>query len=62
MKKLLTRKEAADYLRLKKSTLDAWAHKGGGPVFIKVGRLCRYRLEDLEAFIESRIRFSTSAV
>jgi len=57
---LLTRKEAAEYLRIKKSTLDAWACKGGGPVFIKMGRAVRYRLADLEAFVDSRIRQNTS--
>jgi excisionase family DNA binding protein len=58
---LLTRKEAADYLSLKKSTLDAWAVRGGGPAMVKMGKAVRYRLADLESFIESRIRQNTSS-
>lgn len=58
--KLLTRKEAAEYLRLQKSTLDAWAHRGGGPVFVKMGRACRYRLEDLEDFVNRNLVRNTA--
>lgn len=57
---LLTRKEAADYLRVKKCTLEAWATKGGGPVYIKMGRAVRYRESDLVKFVESRVRQNTS--
>jgi len=57
---LMTREEAAEYLRIKKSTLDAWACKGGGPVFIKMGRACRYRISDLEAFLSENTRRNTS--
>jgi hypothetical protein len=39
---LLTVEEAADLLRLTKSTLDKWRVKGVGPKFIYVGRLVRY--------------------
>ena len=35
-------------------TLDNWRSQGRGPRFIRVGRLVRYRLEDLEAYLESR--------
>ena len=54
-KKLLTRFEAAEYLSVKPQTLALWHSTGryALPV-IKVGRGCRYRLEDLEAFIASR--------
>ncbi|MGD9825095.1 helix-turn-helix transcriptional regulator [Desulfobacter sp.] len=57
---LLTREQAANYLSLKKSTLEAWAVRGGGPSMVKMGKAVRYRLADLEAFIESRIRQNTS--
>jgi excisionase family DNA binding protein len=59
---LLTREQAAQFLSLKKSTLEAWAVRGGGPVFCKMGKAVRYRLADLESFIESRIRQNTSEV
>lgn len=57
---LLTRAEAARYLNLKKSTLDAWAVRGDGPTFVKMGRAVRYRIVDLDAYVESRIRRNTS--
>jgi excisionase family DNA binding protein len=57
---LLTREQAAQFLSLKKSTLEAWAVRGGGPAMVKMGKAVRYRLADLEAFIESRIRQNTS--
>jgi excisionase family DNA binding protein len=52
---LLTRKEAADYLGLKPQTLAVWHCTGryGLPV-VKVGRSCRYRLADLEAWLAAR--------
>jgi hypothetical protein len=32
------------------STLAGWRCRGGGPAFVKLGRACRYRLTDVEAF------------
>lgn len=58
---LLTTKEAAKYLSLSKAFLerDRWA--GAKIPFLKVGnRAVRYRLADLEAFLASRVRYSTS--
>jgi excisionase family DNA binding protein len=57
---LLTREQAAQFLNLKKTTLEAWAVRGGGPDFVKMGKAVRYRMSDLETFIESRIRANTS--
>lgn len=51
--RLLTRTEAAEYLGLAKSTLEVWAcTKRYDLPFIKVGRAVRYRVADLELFIE----------
>ena len=59
---LLDTKDAADYLRLKSTTLDRWRCDGTGPVFYKLGGRCFYRLEDLDAFIrEGRSRSATEA-
>lgn len=52
--------QAADYLGLKRTTLEAWRCRGGGPRFIKLGRLVKYRRADLDSFIESRVRSNTS--
>ena len=48
----MTTREAADYLRLKQQTLHNWRCLGQGPSFVKVGRLVRYRLSDLEEYLD----------
>ena len=50
----------AKELNCEVKTLQAWRCRGGGPPFIRVGRLVRYRPEDVEAWIESRRVSSTS--
>jgi len=52
---LLTRDQAAEYLGVKPQTLSVWAccQRYNLPV-IKVGRLCKYRKSDLDAWIERR--------
>jgi len=58
---LVNTEQAAQYLGVSKAFLerDRWA--GATVPFIKVGsRAVRYRLSDLEAFLESRVRRSTS--
>lgn len=57
---MLRTKEAAEYLGLTKATLEAWRVRGGGPVFLKMGKSVRYRKSDLDAFIVSRLRENTS--
>jgi excisionase family DNA binding protein len=52
---LLTTEEAAGYLNIKPQTLNNWrVTKKVHLPFIRVGRLCRYRMEDLDAFIAAR--------
>lgn len=41
-------------------TLQAWRSRGGGPPFIRVGRLVRYRPQDVLAWTNSRRVSSTS--
>lgn len=54
-KKLLTRKEAADYLGVKPQTLAAWHVTGKYKLpLVKVGRSVRYRLADLERWLSAR--------
>jgi len=55
--RLLSRDEAAKLLNMKPSTLAVWkcTHRHNIPV-IKVGRLARYRYEDLLAFIDRQTR------
>lgn len=61
MEKLLNTKQAADCLGVSAAFLerDRWA--GAQVPFIKIGtRSVRYRLSDLECYIESKLRSSTS--
>jgi len=58
---VMTVQQAAEYLGLAVSTLNKWRCLGGGPVFIKMGRAVRYRLEDINAFIEQKTSSSTSS-
>lgn len=50
-----TRKQAAEYLGVKHHTLDVWASTGRYNLkYVKVGRLVRYRQEDLDQFLTQR--------
>ena len=50
---LMTRKEAANYLGIKEQTLALWAHAHRYDLpYYKIGRTARYKLEDLDSFIE----------
>jgi excisionase family DNA binding protein len=62
-KRLLTTKEAATYLNLSVAALVRYRWAGKGPAYIKLGdgRSIRYRLEDLEAWI-NRGRFDPERV
>ena len=64
LEQLLTTEQAATYLGTTRRTLEAWRLPGGsggrpGPVFVKVGRLVRYRPSDLEAFVADGVRTNT---
>lgn len=50
---LLTRKQAAEYLNVTKSTLNAWASERRNNLpFVRVGtKIVRYRKSDLDDFI-----------
>jgi predicted site-specific integrase-resolvase len=53
--KLLTRKQAAEFLAIAPQTLALWASTGRYQLpFIRVGRAARYRMSDLENFLTSR--------
>jgi len=52
---LLTREQAAAYLGVSPATLGAWGLSGRyGLPFVKVGRCCRYRRSDLDAWVRRR--------
>ena len=58
---VMTVTQAAEYLGLAVSTLNKWRCHGGGPVFIKMGRAVRYRVEDLDAYILNSSTASTAS-
>lgn len=58
---LLDTRQVAELLGIQPQTLELWRQKGDGPIFIKIGRLVRYRLEDVEAFIQGQPRCQTTA-
>ncbi len=57
---LLNTQEAAKILTIKPETLEVWRWRGEGPLFIKVGKCVRYRPEDIEAYLKSKTRKSTT--
>lgn len=52
--RLLTEEELAALLGVEPATLVAWRYRRQGPAFIKVGRLPRYRTEDVDAWLAAR--------
>ena len=56
----LTTRQAAALVGLAPNTLEIWRIRGGGPKYIKFGRAVRYRLTDLESYIDAQTRESTS--
>ncbi|TXI59963.1 helix-turn-helix transcriptional regulator [Mycolicibacter arupensis] len=47
----LTTPEAAEWLGMKRRTLEHWRGKGKGPRYLKVGAKVQYRISDLEMFL-----------
>jgi hypothetical protein len=57
---LLTTTETAAILRVAKNTLDKMRVYGGGPPFIKAGRLIRYSPSGVASYIAESTRTTTS--
>jgi excisionase family DNA binding protein len=60
MSRLGTERDAAERLGVSVRTLQKWRLQGDGPRFVKLGHAVRYDGQDLEAYIESSRRRSTS--
>ncbi len=56
----LTTEDAAKFLNVKPSTLEQNRWKGTGPRFVKIGRSVRYRMADLEAYLDANVFNSTT--
>ena len=59
-KRFLRSKEASAYTGYAESSLRTYRVKGGGPKFIKHGRIVIYDVADLDAWIGTERRGSTS--
>jgi hypothetical protein len=56
---LVSRKIAAEFLGVKENTLAVWATNNRYNIpYVKVGRLVKYRIRDLEAFLEQNLKLS----
>jgi len=53
---LLDEAMLAARLVISRSTLQSWRYTGRGPRWIKLGRLIRYRLSDVDAFLAANTR------
>jgi excisionase family DNA binding protein len=53
---VLTPDEVADFLKIPKSTLYSWRHRSSGPSAMRVGRHLRYRMRDVEAYLDGLAR------
>jgi excisionase family DNA binding protein len=64
MSRLLTTSEAAKYLGLSEESLERYRYNGSPSIpFLRVGAgrgRILYRIEDLDAYLASCVRFSTS--
>jgi predicted DNA-binding transcriptional regulator AlpA len=55
MLKLLTPEQVAEKLAVASArTLESWRARGQGPPFIRVGRLVRYRVVELDRWLTER--------
>lgn len=45
----------ADFVGVTLKTLQKWRWQRTGPTFVKMGRLIRYRREDVERWLESQL-------
>ena len=59
-RKRVPTKVAAEYCDLSPSTLNKLRIYGGGPAYVKIGRRVLYDLEELDRWLDSHRRASTS--
>lgn len=51
---LLDDADVANILKISKGTLPVWRNKGKGPEYIKIGSNVRYRMSDIQRFIDNK--------
>jgi excisionase family DNA binding protein len=60
--RLLTVKETAQYLGTTPGNVYDWVKNGKGPRYVRMGRSIRYRLSDLEKYVDVRVVEPSSLV
>jgi excisionase family DNA binding protein len=60
MQPLLTQDECAELLKLSVRTMERLRVSGTGPKFLKIRNSVRFRPEDVQSWLASRLRGSTS--
>ena len=50
---LITETELAERLQVSKKLLQKMRYEGNGPRYVKIGRLVRYRIKDIEAYLNA---------
>ena len=56
----LTPEQAAEHLKVKKSTLKKWRIQGKGPLYRKHGSVIVYHIDDIDEWSESQQHDKTS--
>lgn len=60
MERMFAQAEVAELLGVTERCIEGWRVRGGGPRYVRVGRLIRYRHSDVSAWLDARTRASTS--
>ena len=59
---LLDEPKLAARLAVSRATLQSWRYAGRGPRYIKIGRLIRYRVADVDAYLRAQTRGSSLSI
>lgn len=52
---LATPADLAEYLGVPEATLAEWRYLGKGPRWMKIGRHCRYRWNEIDAWLDENV-------
>ena len=54
MDELLSEDEVAARLKVARGTLRTWRNRDQGPAFVRVGSLYRYKVSDVQTWLDAR--------